>query len=163
MQSAQSDLFCFRILVFLQCSVFCLYIYVLPAEKSNFSQAGSSAVHGKFDAEKSEFEAKKPRRVFHSIRRSKLLIFTTRKWVICVILQNAIVCCMHMYVPIFLRSRVMQVFWVFWLWCFFLLWELLAVRNRTRTTNSLHLLLGIKRMGEQTDEVPSSFRSFPLS
>ena len=31
-QSAQIDLFWFRILVFLQCSVFCLYIYVLPAE-----------------------------------------------------------------------------------------------------------------------------------
>ena len=29
--SAQIGWFCFRILVFLQCSVFCLYIYVLPA------------------------------------------------------------------------------------------------------------------------------------
>ena len=33
----------------------------------------------------------------------------------------------------------------------------LAVRNRTSTTNSLDLLLGIKRMGEQTDEVPGLF------
>ena len=40
----------------------------------------------------------KSQRVFHSIRRSKLLIFITRKGVICVVLQNAIVYCMHMYV-----------------------------------------------------------------
>ena len=33
----------------------------------------------------------------------------------------------------------------------------LAVRNPTSTTNSLDLRLGIKRMGEQTDEVPGLF------
>ena len=87
----------------------------------------------------------KTQRVFHSIRRSKLLIFTTRKWVICVILQNAIVCCMHVYVWCrvfgffrsgFLTLKIVAV--------------ALGVRNRTSTTNSLDLLLGIKRMGEQT-------------
>ena len=33
----------------------------------------------------------------------------------------------------------------------------LAARNRTSTTNSLDLLLGIERMGEQTDEVAGLF------
>ena len=100
--------------------------------------------------------------VFHSIRRSKLLIFTTRKGVIRVILQNAIVYCMHMYVY-FLCSRVMSVFLVFGFFCsgVFLTPRIvavaLAVRNRTSTTNSLDLLLGIKRTEEQTDEVPGLF------
>ena len=70
---------------------------------------------------------------------------------------------MQMYVSIFLRSRVMPVFLVCWLFCssVFLTPRIavvaLAVRNRTSTTNSLDLLLGIKRMGEQTDEVPGLF------
>ena len=33
----------------------------------------------------------------------------------------------------------------------------LAVRNRTSATNGFDLLLGTKRTGEQTDEVPSLF------
>ena len=33
----------------------------------------------------------------------------------------------------------------------------LAVQNRTSASNSLDLPLGIKRMGEQTDEVPGLF------
>ena len=57
---------------------------------------------------------------------------------------------MHMYVSIVLRSRVIPVFWVF-------LVVALAGRNRTSTANSLDLLIGIKRMGGKTDEVPDLF------
>ena len=84
-QSAQIDLFWFRILVFLQCSAF------LPSHlcftswngKSNSSQAGSSG--RVWRKRKQPAWSGKTQRVFHSIRTSKLLIFTTRKWVICVV------------------------------------------------------------------------------
>ena len=57
-QSAQIDLFWFRILVFLQCSVFCLYIYVLPAEMGSQIRS-QQAVRAKFDEEESDqLEAK---------------------------------------------------------------------------------------------------------
>ena len=58
---------------------------------------------------------------------------------------------------IFLCSRVIPVF------CsgVFLTQRIVAVglevRNPTSTTNSLDLLLGIKRMGEHIDEVPDLF------
>ena len=71
-QSAQIDLFWFRILVFLQCSVVCLYIYVLPAE-IGIQICPKQTVLAKFD--EAESEAEKP----NLIRKSKLLIFTTRK------------------------------------------------------------------------------------
>ena len=71
---------------------------------------------------------------------------------------------MHMYVSILFRSRVMPVFLVFWGFScsgVFLTPRIVAValtvRNRTNATNSLDLLLGIKRMGEQTDEVHALF------
>ena len=52
-QSAQIDLFWLRILVFLQCSVFCLYIYVLPAEMGSQIRP-KEAVRAKFDEEESD-------------------------------------------------------------------------------------------------------------
>ena len=52
-QSAQIDLFWFRILVFLQCSVFCLYIYVLPAEIGSQIRP-KQAVRAKFNEEESD-------------------------------------------------------------------------------------------------------------
>ena len=56
---------------------------------------------------------------------------------------------MHMYVSIF--------FVVFWGFLTPRIAVALAVGNRSSTTNSLDLLFGIKRMGEQTDEVPGLF------
>ena len=52
-QSAQIDLFWFRILVFLQCSVFCLYIYVLPAEMGSQIRP-KQAVRATFEEEESD-------------------------------------------------------------------------------------------------------------
>ena len=64
MQSAQIDLFWFRILVFLQCSVFRLYIYVLPAEMGSQIRP-KQAVRAKFhETESDQLETKKPNAFF---------------------------------------------------------------------------------------------------
>ena len=63
-QSAQIDLFWFRILAFLQCSIFCLYIYVLPAEMGS-QICPKQAVRAKFDEEESDkLEVEKPNAFF---------------------------------------------------------------------------------------------------
>ena len=64
MHSAQIDLFWFRIRVFLKYSVFCLHIYVLPAEMGSQIRH-KQAVRVKFDEEESDqLEAEKSNALF---------------------------------------------------------------------------------------------------
>ena len=86
-QSAQIDLFWFRILILLQCLVFAFtfMFYQLKWELKFVPSRQFGSSPQVWRRRKRPTWDGKTQRVFHSIRRSKLLIFTTRKWVICVV------------------------------------------------------------------------------
>ena len=89
---------------------FWLYIYVLPAEMGSQIRP-KQAVRAKFDEEESDqLEAEKPSAFFTRSEEANCWSSSQESWAICVILQNAIVYCMHMYVSIFFRFRVMPGF-----------------------------------------------------
>ena len=156
MQSAQIDLFWFRILVFLQCSVVCLYIHLLPAEMGSqirSKQAVRQFAPSMTKKKTTNLKRKNPTRFsldqkkqivdLHHKKVSNLCHFTE---CYCLLYANV---CVHRFafsryagffgLGFFLTPRIVAV--------------ALEVRNRTSTTNSLDLLFGIKRMGSSARSV----------
>ena len=159
MQSAQIDLFWFRILVFLQYSVFASTFMFYQLKWEVKSVPSRQFTPSLTENKPTNLKRKNPTRFsldqkkqivdLHHKKVSNLCPFTE-----CYCLLYAYVC-VHLFAfscyadflvfcsGVFLTPRIVAV--------------PLAVRNGTSTTNSLDLLLGIKRMGEQADKVPGLF------